>query len=105
MAFDKTHLATVQLMWRREVEAAATYRHLANRERDPRRKDILMRLAEQEKSTPPAGRSASPPPPDACPTGRKSSAACPGSSAFQIRTSCSIASNRRRTKPRRSTSS
>ena len=48
MAFDKTHLATVQLMWRREVEAAATYRHLANRERDPRRKDILMRLAEQE---------------------------------------------------------
>jgi vacuolar iron transporter family protein len=48
MPFDKTHLATVQLMWRREVEAAATYRHLANRERDPRRKDILMRLAEQE---------------------------------------------------------
>src|SRR6476619_1131938 len=35
-------------MWRREVEAAATYRHLANRERDPRRKDILMRLSEQE---------------------------------------------------------
>jgi VIT1/CCC1 family predicted Fe2+/Mn2+ transporter len=30
------------------VEAAATYRHLANRERDPRRKDILMRLSEQE---------------------------------------------------------
>ena len=48
MALDKAHLATVQLMWRREVEAAATYRHLANRERDPRRKDILMRLAEQE---------------------------------------------------------
>ena len=48
MPLDKTHLATVQLMWRREVEAAATYRHLANRERDPRRKDILMRLAEQE---------------------------------------------------------
>jgi VIT1/CCC1 family predicted Fe2+/Mn2+ transporter/rubrerythrin len=48
MPLDKAHLATVQLMWRREVEAAATYRHLANRERDPRRKDILMRLAEQE---------------------------------------------------------
>jgi VIT1/CCC1 family predicted Fe2+/Mn2+ transporter/rubrerythrin len=48
MALDKAHLATVQLMWRREVEAAATYRHLANRERDPRRKDILMRLSEQE---------------------------------------------------------
>jgi vacuolar iron transporter family protein len=48
MPLDKTHLATVQLMWRREVEAAATYRHLANREKDPRRRDILMRLAEQE---------------------------------------------------------
>ena len=48
MPLDKTHLATVQMMWRREVEAAATYRHLANRERDPRRKDILMRLADQE---------------------------------------------------------
>jgi VIT1/CCC1 family predicted Fe2+/Mn2+ transporter/rubrerythrin len=48
MSIDKTNLATVQKMWRREVEAAATYRHLANRERDPRRKDILVRLAEQE---------------------------------------------------------
>ena len=48
MAIDKTNLATVQMMWRREVEAAATYRHLANRERDPRRTDILIRLAEQE---------------------------------------------------------
>src|SRR5215216_2473922 len=35
-------------MWRREVEAAATYRHLADREHDPKRKDILLRLAEQE---------------------------------------------------------
>jgi VIT1/CCC1 family predicted Fe2+/Mn2+ transporter len=41
-------LATVQTMWRREVEAAATYRHLANRERDPKRRDILNRLADQE---------------------------------------------------------
>src|SRR6266545_639588 len=48
MAIDKGNLATVQNMWRREVEAAATYRHLANRERDIRRKEILMRLAEQE---------------------------------------------------------
>src|SRR5215210_3339511 len=48
MSLDKMNLATVQKMWRREVEAAATYRHLANRDRDPRRKDILMRLAEQE---------------------------------------------------------
>src|SRR5580693_4782782 len=35
-------------MWRREVEAATTYRHLAERERDQKRKDILLRLAEQE---------------------------------------------------------
>src|SRR5437879_2995817 len=35
-------------MWRREVEAATTYKHLANRERDPKRRDSLMRLAEQE---------------------------------------------------------
>jgi vacuolar iron transporter family protein len=48
MAIDKTNLATVQKMWRREVEAAATYRHLANRERNPKRKDILLRLAQQE---------------------------------------------------------
>jgi vacuolar iron transporter family protein len=36
--------------WHREVEAAATYRALADRETDPRRRDILKRLvaAEQE---------------------------------------------------------
>ena len=45
---DKVNLVTVEKMWRREVEAAATYRHLANRERDSKRKDILIRLAEQE---------------------------------------------------------
>jgi len=48
MAIDKVNLATVEKMWRREVEAASTYKHLANREHDPRRKDILLRLAEQE---------------------------------------------------------
>src|SRR6266545_200316 len=48
MAIDKINLATVQKMWRREVEAAATYRHLAARERDEKRRDILLRLAEQE---------------------------------------------------------
>ncbi len=48
MAIDKLNLATVEQMWRREVEAAATYRHLADRERDPKRKDILVRLAQQE---------------------------------------------------------
>ena len=48
MAIDKINLATVEKMWRREVEAAATYRHLAARERDTKRRDILLRLAEQE---------------------------------------------------------
>jgi vacuolar iron transporter family protein len=48
MAIDTVNLTTVEKMWRREVEAAATYRHLAARERDQRRKDILIRLAEQE---------------------------------------------------------
>jgi vacuolar iron transporter family protein len=48
MALDKVNLATVEKMWRREVEAASTYKHLANREHDPRRKDILLRLADQE---------------------------------------------------------
>jgi VIT1/CCC1 family predicted Fe2+/Mn2+ transporter/rubrerythrin len=45
---DAKNLATVQKMWQREVEAAATYRHLAQRERDHKRRDILDRLAEQE---------------------------------------------------------
>ena len=35
-------------MWRQEVEAAATYRELGEREPDPRRRDILRRLAESE---------------------------------------------------------
>ena len=48
MSLDKMNLATVEKMWRREVEAAATYKHLANRESDQKRKDILMRLADQE---------------------------------------------------------
>jgi rubrerythrin len=48
MAIDARNLATVEMMWRREVEAATTYRHLADRERDPKRRDILIRLAEQE---------------------------------------------------------
>ena len=48
MALDKTNLATIEKMWRREVEAAATYRHLAAREADSKRKHILNRLADQE---------------------------------------------------------
>jgi vacuolar iron transporter family protein len=48
MAIDKLNLVTVEKMWRREVEASTTYKHLANRERDEKRKAILMRLADQE---------------------------------------------------------
>jgi vacuolar iron transporter family protein len=48
MPIDKVNLRTVEKMWRREVEAAATYRHLAGREQDANRKSILNRLAEQE---------------------------------------------------------
>ena len=48
MSIDRVNLATVEKMWRREVEASATYKHLAQRERDPKRRDILLRLAEQE---------------------------------------------------------
>jgi VIT1/CCC1 family predicted Fe2+/Mn2+ transporter len=45
---DRRNLATVRRMWRREVEAATTYRLLAEREHDPHRRSILIRLAEQE---------------------------------------------------------
>jgi VIT1/CCC1 family predicted Fe2+/Mn2+ transporter/rubrerythrin len=48
MAIDPINLATVEKMWRREVEAAHTYKLLAEREGDPKRRDILLRLAEQE---------------------------------------------------------
>jgi len=48
MALDKVNLATVEKMWRREVEAAHTYKLLAGRETDQKRRDILLRLAEQE---------------------------------------------------------
>src|SRR6266513_29830 len=48
MAIDKVNLATVEKMWRREVEAAHTYKLLAEREPDAKRRDILLRLAEQE---------------------------------------------------------
>jgi VIT1/CCC1 family predicted Fe2+/Mn2+ transporter/rubrerythrin len=48
MALDKVNLATVEKMWRREVEAAHTYKLLAERESDLKRRDILLRLAAQE---------------------------------------------------------
>ena len=43
-----TNLATVETMWRREVEAAHTYKLLAEREPDQKRRDLLLRMAEQE---------------------------------------------------------
>src|SRR4051812_19724814 len=45
---DQINLATIERMWRREVEAAHTYKLLAARETDPKRQNILLRLAEQE---------------------------------------------------------
>jgi len=45
---NKLNLATIEKMWRQEIEAATTYKHLADRESDPKRKDILMRLVVQE---------------------------------------------------------
>ncbi len=45
---ETDHLSAVREMWRREVEAAGTYRVLAGRETDHHRRDILIRLAECE---------------------------------------------------------
>jgi VIT1/CCC1 family predicted Fe2+/Mn2+ transporter/rubrerythrin len=42
------YLDSLHTLWRQEVEAAATYHLLGAREPDPRRKDILRRLAESE---------------------------------------------------------
>src|SRR5437763_7618424 len=47
---DPKNLATVEKMWRREVEAATTYRLLAGREQDQKRRHVLLRRAEQEDS-------------------------------------------------------
>ena len=46
--FKKSNLATIETMWRREVEAAHTYRLLAERESNAKRREILTRLADQE---------------------------------------------------------
>ena len=45
---ESDNLSAVREMWRRETEAAGTYRLLAQRESDHRRRDILTRLAEAE---------------------------------------------------------
>ena len=93
-------------MWRREVEAAHTYKLLAEREPDPKRRDLLLRLAEQEDKHASAvvgadrARHRS-----GARSRRKSSAGCPGFSGSPIRTSCSIASSRKRTGPKPNTTS
>src|SRR6187431_3306928 len=45
---ETANLVTVEKMWRREVEAAHTYKLLAARERDPKRRELLLRMAGQE---------------------------------------------------------
>src|SRR5882672_4558779 len=41
-------IEVVKRNWRAEVETAQTYRDLAERERDERRKGVLLRMAEAE---------------------------------------------------------
>src|SRR5438477_734441 len=48
MTTDARNLATVETMWRREVEAAHTYRLDEEREPSPNRRDILITLADHE---------------------------------------------------------
>ncbi len=48
MAKQADSQETFQKLWRREIETAATYRLLAQRESDPRRRDILTQLARAE---------------------------------------------------------
>ena len=45
---EPDHLGALREMWRREVEAAGTYRILAERETDQNRRNILLQLAECE---------------------------------------------------------
>jgi VIT1/CCC1 family predicted Fe2+/Mn2+ transporter/rubrerythrin len=48
MADTRALLRALEKSWYREMEGAATYRLLAERERDSRRRDILQKLAEAE---------------------------------------------------------
>jgi VIT1/CCC1 family predicted Fe2+/Mn2+ transporter/bacterioferritin (cytochrome b1) len=48
MADPRDILRALQKCWYREMEGAATYRALAEREKDPRRRDILNKLADAE---------------------------------------------------------
>ena len=101
---DQANLATVETMWRREVEAAHTYRLLADRETNPKRRDILLRLADQEDkhaarwSERIAGTTGQAPDPRA-----DRARASRGFSASAIRTSSCIVSSRKRTRPKPTT--
>ncbi len=44
MSDGRTQLRALEECWHREMEAATTYRILAERERDPRRREILTKL-------------------------------------------------------------
>ena len=48
MAQKRDTLQALEKSWYHEMEAAATYRALAGRERDPRRKDVLKKLVAAE---------------------------------------------------------
>jgi len=48
MSDGRTCLRALEECWHREMEAATTYRILAERERDPRRREILTKLVEAE---------------------------------------------------------
>ena len=68
MGEPSTQLRALETCWRRETEAAATYRVLAGRERDPRRREILTKLVEARSATRRAGRNESARLGAACPT-------------------------------------
>lgn len=48
MKRDDKRVSALERMWRQEVEASITYRLLSERETDPHRRGILLRLAEAE---------------------------------------------------------
>ena len=101
---DNGNLATVEKMWRREVEAAHTYKLLADRETDPKRRSILLRLAEQEDKHAarwseriPTATGRAPDPKEV----ERGSDVVPAHR--RLRASCCIASSRRRPRPKPST--
>jgi len=45
---QKELIAALQQNWQREIEGVRTYRDLAQRERDPARRNVLLKLADAE---------------------------------------------------------